>query len=178
MIYSTYYHVLSIDRDADTQPPQPSDATPEWISSSSGSAGASNEYARADHVHQLDVSAFENILGEVYAVNVPVILYDQNNNGVVIQLSPQNLMAAYTHQPKMNFALIVPPDTQNYPVIFTVSSLDTSTGELHLTGITGGVLYEATLLPGLDPIDNDGIAMVGTMTQTNLALPSAQGVSF
>lgn len=178
MIYSTYYHVLSIDRDADTQPPQPSDATPEWVSSSSGSAGTSGDYARADHIHLLDVTTFENVLGEVYAFNVPVILYNSATGSVVIQQSPQNLANAQQSQVKMNFALVVPPDYDNYPVLFTPSKFDTTTGELHLTGIVGGVLYEATLLPGLDPIDNDGIAMVGTMATTNLALPSAQGVSF
>lgn len=177
MIYSTYYHVLSIDRDVDTLPPSPSDNTPYDVGTSA-SSGSSLAYARDDHVHKLDAATFENLLENLLAVNVPVILYDANNNGVVIQQSPQTLMNIYQHQPKLNLALLVPPDYNNYPVIFTASSLNTTTGELHLTGITGGVLYEATLLPGLDPIDNHGIAMVGTMTTTNLALPSAQGVSF
>lgn len=178
MIYSTYYHVLSIDRDVDTLPPSPSDDTPSYIVDDGASPGTSTEYARADHTHLLGLATFETLLENLPAANVPVILYDANNNGVVIQQSPQNLMNIYRHQPKLNLTLIVPPNYNNYPVIFTVSSLNTTTGELHLTGITGGVLYEATLLPGLDPIDNDGIAMVGTMTTTNLALPNAQGVSF
>lgn len=177
MIYSTYYHVLSIDRDADTQPPQPSNVAP-YAVDHTAAIGTSTMYARADHVHTIPSYLIGDALPDIYAVNMPVILYDAATGGVVIQQSPQNLMNIYRHQSKMNFALIVPPNYENYPVIFTASSLDTSTGEFHLTGITGGVLYEATLLPGLDPIDNDGIAMVGTMTQTNLALPSAQGVSF
>lgn len=177
MVYSTYYHVLSIDRDADTQPPQPSDANPEDVADYS-TPGSSTEFARADHVHTINSGLISDAIYAINAINKPVILYDAANNGIVIQESPQNLINIYNHQPKLNFALIVPPNYENFPVIFTASSLNTSTGEFHLTGITGGVLYEATLLPGLDPINNVGIVMVGTMTTTNLALPSAQGVSF
>jgi hypothetical protein len=176
MIYSTYYHVLSIDRDVDTLPPSPSDATPSFVGPGA-SPGSSLEYARADHVHEIDLAWLENCLSDFSALNVPVILYD-GQNGVYIPYGPQDLASAYQSQSKLNFALVVPPDYNNYPVLFTASKFDT-TGELHLTGIVGGVLYEATLLPGADPTgQSSSLVMVGTMTTTNLALPSAQGVSF
>lgn len=177
MIYSTYYHVLSIDRDVDTLPPSPSDATPHDVNNGA-SSGSSPDYARADHVHGIELLYLEDRIAEIYAINVPVFLYD-GQNGVYIRRRPQDLADAFQSQLKMNFALVVPPNYNSYPVLFTPSKFDTETGELHLTGIVSGVLYEATLLPGTDPTSQtSNIVMVGTMTTTNLALPSAQGVSF
>lgn len=51
MIYSTYYHVLSIDRYI----PQPSDGNP-WMDGEA-SPGSSTDYARADHVHPMPTAA-------------------------------------------------------------------------------------------------------------------------
>lgn len=160
-----------IDRDI----PEPSDDTPFSIVNSSGaSPGISTKYARADHEHAFD----GNVLESISAENIPVILYDDNNYGVYIPHTPFILSTVYASQLKMNFALVVPPNYNSYPVLFTPSKFDTTTGELHLTGIVGGVLYEATLLPGADPIGNNGIVMVGTMTTTNLALPAWQGGNY
>jgi hypothetical protein len=174
MIYSTYYHVLSIDRDI----PSPAYIGPPAVSYGSSSIGVSAQFARSDHTHELTTNTLLDVLLDATANNVPVFLYD-GQNGVYISKRPQDLANAFQSQTKMNFALVVPPNYNSYPVLFTPSKFDTATGELHLTGITGGVLYEATLLPDVDPTSQTSdIVMVGTMTTTDLALPSAQGVSF
>ena len=166
MIYSTYYHVLSIDRT-----PLPSDVTPADVNTY-GDPGSSNDYARADHMHGFDGAALENELELLDAVNIPVILTNATTGAVSIMVSPDNLAGLFTSQRKCNFALVIPPDTTNFPVLFTASKFSPTTGELHLTGIVDGVLYEAVLTPG------GSSTMTGTLTTTNLTLPSAQGVSF
>jgi len=158
--------------------PQPSDDTPSYVNTQGvGDPGTSTDYARADHVHNFDTAAFESMLEFLDSVNIPVILTDAATGAVLIQQSPSALAGEYVSQVKVNFALVIPPDTTNYPVLFTASKFS-SAGELHLTGIVDGVLYEAVLTPGADPYGSSNTVMVGTMTTTNLVLPSAQGVSF
>lgn len=160
MIYSTYYHVLSIDRDADTQPPLPSDADP--FMDGTASHGSSADYARADHVHPSDTSR----IGRDDAAEMITLI--PNGSTVSCGTSFVGIYGLFAYQKKCYFVL---PRSQTDVQVFAVERVDVGNQTVYLSSILGGVLTQIVLTAS-------GSTMTGTLTTIDLNLQSAQGVSF
>ncbi len=122
------------------------------------------------------VSAVDNALVEdIQAAIAPVLLLDASTGAVMMEssISPPGINSVYRSAMKVIFGLAVNSGGTWAPngMVFEVSSFDPGTGQLDLYSIKNSTLYQITLT-------YDGTQYTGTMTQTNLALPSAQGVSF
>lgn len=187
MIYSTYYHVLSIDRDVDTLPPNPSDNTPLSVGIG-GSPGTSLAYARDDHVHDIDSAAVEVLLDENIAPRIDMLVLPSgaaDGNTVMLQASqPGNgflafeIMSARNHIAYFLIPLVAEPsDISDFQIVSdaSVSKVYVTANGLGLqyNGIADGKLYSAEFVL---PFDSN--QATGTLSVTDLALPSAQGVSF
>lgn len=161
MIYSTYYHVLSIDRDADTQPPQPSDDNP--LMDGTASPGSSTDYARADHVHPSDNS-------KIGYDDEPNMLTMTASGGTVTCFKTFfQIYAIFYSQRKIYFILAA---SQTDYQLFTIDRVDGGNQTIYLSSVVGGVLSQIVLTPG------GSSTMTGTLSTIDLNLPSAQGVSF
>lgn len=187
MIYSTYYHVLSIDRDVDTLPPTPSNNIPQSINTL-GSAGSSLEYARADHVHDIDGNTMEIVLDEYVLSHIDLLILPSgaaDGNTVVLRASMDGhlflnyeIMSARKHIAYFVIPLVAEPVAiTDFQVVSdaSVSKVYATANGLGLqyNGIADGKLYSAEFVLPFDSRQG-----TGTLSVTDLALPSAQGVSF
>lgn len=121
-----------------------------------------------------DLANFESFLYNVDAVRIPIAVLGQNMVAIVSgDGTPTALFDLFTSSQKVIFGTVVNNGSGWEPdgMVFEMDSQDPSTGQIDLHCIKAGVLYQIT-------INYNGTQYVGTMTQTTLALPSAQGVSF
>lgn len=161
MIYSTYYHVLSIDRDADTKPPLPSDATPQM--DGAASSGSSLGYARADHVHPSDTSkiGYEDAASEVQMT--------LSAGTVTCTAEFLDIFMLFSTQRKAFFFV---SQTSYDVLLFEIARVDAANQTIYLSSIVGGILYQIVLSPA------SGGGMSGPLTTINLNLLNASGVNF
>lgn len=161
MIYSTYYHVLSIDRDVDTLPPIPAYVNP--LMDGTASIGSSVNYARGDHVHPSDRS---KIGYEDSANMVPMTL----SGGTVTCDAGFSLIYELFSTQRKTFFFI--PQSQYDYLLFEINRVVASTQSIYLSSIVGGILYQIVLSPA------SSSSMSGPLTTIDLNLQNASGVSF
>jgi hypothetical protein len=161
MIYSTYYHVLSIDRDVDTLPPSPSDDNP--LMDGSASPGSSADYARADHVHPSDSSKIG------YEDHAEMVTMTASGSTVTCFKNFAQISLLFSTQQKTYFVLAA---SQTDYQLFTIDRVDGANQTLYLSSIVGGVLSQIVLTPG------GTNTMTGTLSTIELDLQNASGVSF
>jgi len=150
-IYSTYYHVLSIDHEAP-------------VKSVNGRTG----YVDLDDTYLglTDTLAFETLLNSTEAVAIPIVLSNQNT--VMIpdgDLGPEWIRGMVVSNRKVLFGTVVSDGNNGFEPDGRVFEIDSqgsgTTGQLDLHCIKDGILYQITM--------NYGTRYTGTITETNLA---------
>lgn len=158
MVYSTYYHVLSIDHAL----VRLSDATP-LVDYGDGDPGMSYAAARADHVHPTDTT---RIGYDDQAQMVPMTLSGGN---VTLNAGFALIFNVFSTQGKAFFFI---PQSQYDYLLFEINRAVGSTQTIYLSSIVGGILYQIVLSPA------SGGGMSGPLTTIDLNLQNASGVSF
>lgn len=188
MVYSTNYHVLSIDRDADTQPPSPSDDIPVSINANGGISGISDEYSRADHEHSLEPGTVQAVLDEYLSAGLDMLILPNGaTDGSSVVLKASQVGSLYANYAILSgakhiayFLIPLTADPQSITDFQIVS--DATASKVYVTsnglgiqfnGIADGKLYSAEVIL---PFGSDQGS--GTLSATDLSLSSAQGVNF
>ena len=156
MIYSTYYHVLSIDHVT-----HPSDNNP--LMDDTASPGSSTDYARADHVHPSDSSKIGKDDGAV------MVTMTARGSTVTCTKGFDAIYVLFASQQKTYFVLA---NSQTDVQVFDIARVDIGNRTIYLSSIVGGVLSQIVLTPG-----GSG-TMTGTLSTIDLNLQNASGVSF
>ena len=156
MIYSTHYHVLSIDHVT-----HPSDSNP--LMDGSALPGSSADYARADHVHPSDSSKIG------YDDKPYMVTMTASGSTVTCFKTFLQIYAIFYSQQKTYFVLAA---SQTDYQLFTIDRADGANQTLYLSSVVGGVLSQIVLTPG------GTNTMTGTLTTIDLNLRSASGVNF
>ena len=188
-IYSTNYHVLSIDRAAVM--PSPSDNIPSIITGSSGSSGWRSEYARADHTHELPASNLNALLKSIGVSGAYIILPYGASDGAtcMVQLTDTannvGLDVLSARDTECVFVIPLVPDPPDFSLqYFSIVAVglisrfgfnenDTDYCDMEASAIADGKLYSSKFT-----LAWDGTQTYSTISVTDLTTPSAQGVSF